>query len=222
MAGQVKHTKLFADIVPDMTLLGVLMRLKAQEHRRAHRRRRRRAARQRHRAARLDRVPRRRCWRATGVLTRRAPTDDEQARPRVRLPDRRRHRRPRHRPDHRGEVGGGRRGRGDGGHRRGHRARRPARRRRRARSSRSRSRIRTCASTCRSSASSTIEAMKAAGATVLSVDAGKTLMIDGDAIVKAADEAGIAIVGRPRRMRHWSRPSMTRASRCRRDFVVAA
>ena len=43
---------------------------------------------------------------------------------------------------------------------------------------------------------STIEAMKAAGATVLSVDAGKTLMIDGDAIVKAADEAGISIVGR--------------------------
>jgi len=33
---------------------------------------------------------------------------------------------------------------------------------------------------------STIEAMKSAGATVLSVDAGKTLMIDGDAIVKAA------------------------------------
>src|SRR5256714_10834884 len=30
MAGQVKHTKLFADIVPDMTLLGVLMRLKAK------------------------------------------------------------------------------------------------------------------------------------------------------------------------------------------------
>jgi len=38
--------------------------------------------------------------------------------------------------------------------------------------------------------------MKAAGATILSVDAGKTLMIDGDAIVKAADEAGICIVGR--------------------------
>ncbi len=46
---------------------------------------------------------------------------------------------------------------------------------------------------------STIEAMKAAGASVLSVDAGKTLMIDGDAIVNAADEAGIAIVGRPQR-----------------------
>ena len=30
MAGQVKHTKLFADIVPDMTLLAVLMRLKAR------------------------------------------------------------------------------------------------------------------------------------------------------------------------------------------------
>ena len=42
----------------------------------------------------------------------------------------------------------------------------------------------------------TIAAMKAAGATALSVDAGKTLMIDGDAIVKAADEADIAIVGR--------------------------
>ena len=43
---------------------------------------------------------------------------------------------------------------------------------------------------------STIVAMKAAGATVLSVDAGKTLMIDGDTIIKAANEAGIAIVGR--------------------------
>jgi DUF1009 family protein len=42
----------------------------------------------------------------------------------------------------------------------------------------------------------TIAAMKAAGATALSVDAGKTLMIDGDAIVKAADEAAIVIVGR--------------------------
>jgi DUF1009 family protein len=44
---------------------------------------------------------------------------------------------------------------------------------------------------------STIEAMRAAGATALSVDAGKTLMIDGDAIVKSADVAGICIVGRP-------------------------
>jgi DUF1009 family protein len=43
---------------------------------------------------------------------------------------------------------------------------------------------------------STIEAMKAAGADALSVDAGKTLMIDGEAVIKAADEAGIAIVGR--------------------------
>src|ERR1035437_6390638 len=30
MAGQVKHVKLFADIVPDLTLVGVLMRLKAR------------------------------------------------------------------------------------------------------------------------------------------------------------------------------------------------
>jgi DUF1009 family protein len=42
----------------------------------------------------------------------------------------------------------------------------------------------------------TIEAMKAAGATALSVDAGKTLMLDGDAVLKAADKAGIAVVGR--------------------------
>jgi len=44
---------------------------------------------------------------------------------------------------------------------------------------------------------STIVAMKTAGATALSIDAGKTLMIDGDAIVNAADQAGISIVGRP-------------------------
>src|SRR4029079_1680030 len=43
---------------------------------------------------------------------------------------------------------------------------------------------------------STIDAMKRAGATLLSVDAGKTLMIDGAAIVTAADEAAVAIVGR--------------------------
>jgi DUF1009 family protein len=44
---------------------------------------------------------------------------------------------------------------------------------------------------------STIEAMAAVGATALSIDAGKTLMIDGDAVINAADEAGICIVGRP-------------------------
>ena len=43
---------------------------------------------------------------------------------------------------------------------------------------------------------STIEAMQKAGADALAVDAGKTLLIDGDAIVAAADRAGIAIVGR--------------------------
>jgi DUF1009 family protein len=42
----------------------------------------------------------------------------------------------------------------------------------------------------------TIEAMAAAGATVLSVDAGKTLMIDGEAIIQAADESGITLIGR--------------------------
>jgi DUF1009 family protein len=40
--------------------------------------------------------------------------------------------------------------------------------------------------------------MSAAGATVLSVDAGKTLFVDGDALIQAADAAGIAVVGRQR------------------------
>jgi DUF1009 family protein len=42
----------------------------------------------------------------------------------------------------------------------------------------------------------TIEAMKAVGATLLSVDAGRTLMIDGEAIIHAADAAAICVVGR--------------------------
>ncbi len=42
----------------------------------------------------------------------------------------------------------------------------------------------------------TIEAMRAAGAGALSVDAGRTLLIDGAAVCAAADEAGISIVGR--------------------------
>src|SRR5215471_7487569 len=40
----------------------------------------------------------------------------------------------------------------------------------------------------------TIEIMKQAGATCLAIDAGKCLLLDGDAIIHAADEAGIAIV----------------------------
>jgi DUF1009 family protein len=42
----------------------------------------------------------------------------------------------------------------------------------------------------------TIGVMRDAGATVLSVDAGRTLLIDGPAVVEAADAAGVAIVGR--------------------------
>ena len=42
----------------------------------------------------------------------------------------------------------------------------------------------------------TIQAMRVAGASALSVDAGKTLMIDGEAILASADEAGITVVGR--------------------------
>jgi DUF1009 family protein len=42
----------------------------------------------------------------------------------------------------------------------------------------------------------TIQAMRVAGASALAIDAGKTLVLDGDAVVSAADETGITIVGR--------------------------
>jgi DUF1009 family protein len=44
----------------------------------------------------------------------------------------------------------------------------------------------------------TIDAMRASGADGLALDAGKTLVLDGDAFVRAADEAGIVVVGRTR------------------------
>ena len=43
----------------------------------------------------------------------------------------------------------------------------------------------------------TIEAMRAAGASALSIDAERTLVLDGERVFKSADEASIAIVGRP-------------------------
>ena len=42
----------------------------------------------------------------------------------------------------------------------------------------------------------TIQAMRVAGASALSVDAGKTLVLDGDGVRASADEADIVIVGR--------------------------
>jgi DUF1009 family protein len=42
----------------------------------------------------------------------------------------------------------------------------------------------------------TITAMAAAGADGLSIDAGRTLILDGDAFTQAADRAGIVVVGR--------------------------
>ena len=44
----------------------------------------------------------------------------------------------------------------------------------------------------------TIRAMQTAGATALSIDAGRTLVMDGEQAFAAAGEAGITIVGRPR------------------------
>jgi DUF1009 family protein len=43
----------------------------------------------------------------------------------------------------------------------------------------------------------TIQAMRRAGAKVLSVDAGRTLIFDREAFFASANEAGIAVVGRP-------------------------
>ena len=42
----------------------------------------------------------------------------------------------------------------------------------------------------------TIEMMKAAGATAISIDAGRTLIVDGEWFFEAANAAGIAVVGR--------------------------
>jgi len=43
----------------------------------------------------------------------------------------------------------------------------------------------------------TIDVMRAAGATALSVDAGRTLVLDGEQVFRTADTAGMTIVGRP-------------------------
>ena len=48
----------------------------------------------------------------------------------------------------------------------------------------------------------TIQAMRIAGARVLSVDAGRTLIFDREAFFASANEAGIAVVGR--RLAHRS------------------
>ena len=40
----------------------------------------------------------------------------------------------------------------------------------------------------------TIETMRTAGATCLALDAGRCLVLDGEAVIKAADESGITIV----------------------------
>jgi hypothetical protein len=44
----------------------------------------------------------------------------------------------------------------------------------------------------------TIQVMRTAGASALSIDAGRALVLDGEHVFTSANEAGIAIVGRPR------------------------
>ena len=48
----------------------------------------------------------------------------------------------------------------------------------------------------------TIQAMRVAGAAALSVDAGRTLVLDGEHVFASANEARITIVGRPRQEQH--------------------
>jgi UDP-2,3-diacylglucosamine hydrolase len=48
----------------------------------------------------------------------------------------------------------------------------------------------------------TIQAMRVAGATALSIDAGRTLVLDGEHVFASANEASIAIVGRPAAEQH--------------------
>ena len=43
----------------------------------------------------------------------------------------------------------------------------------------------------------TIQAMRVAGASALSIDAGRTLVLDGEQVFASANDAGIAIIGRP-------------------------
>ncbi len=43
----------------------------------------------------------------------------------------------------------------------------------------------------------TIEAMRAVAASALSIDAGRTLLLDGARVVASANEAGISVIGRP-------------------------
>jgi DUF1009 family protein len=44
----------------------------------------------------------------------------------------------------------------------------------------------------------TVEAMAASGADAITVDAGKTLIVDGERFFRAANAAGIVVIGRPR------------------------
>jgi DUF1009 family protein len=48
----------------------------------------------------------------------------------------------------------------------------------------------------------TVDVMRASGADALSIDAGRTLILDGDAFVRAADEAGLVVISRASRERH--------------------
>ena len=48
----------------------------------------------------------------------------------------------------------------------------------------------------------TIQAMRNAGATALSIDAGRTLVLDGQHVFASANDASIAIVGRPAENQH--------------------
>ena len=188
MAGQVKHTKLFSGVMPDLTLLSVLRRLRAQntdalisavadvlgEH----------GIELVDSTLFLEPLLARASVRLTA-----SRTDGRRAdRPCVRLPDGGRDCRAGYRPDDSRQGPGGGCGRGDGRNRCGNRPWQAVSPARALQSSRWRSRIRTCGSTCRWSALSTVESdARRRRARVLSVDAGRTLVIDGDRVFEAAE-----------------------------------
>jgi len=55
--------------------------------------------------------------------------------------------------------------------------------------------VNICYLTCRWWEVETVKVMRETGATALAVDAGRTLMLDREELIRKADEAGVAIVG---------------------------
>ena len=194
MAGQVKHTKIFGGIIPDLTFISGAEEADVAEHRRPDWSGRRRDERSRHRVDRLDDAPDAAAGRP-GVLTKRAPSEEERQDFEFgyRMAD---------------AIAGldigqtiavkhqavvaveAMEGTDEVIARAGHLAGPGVRIVKVAKPNQD---MRFDVPVV---GFATIQAMRVAGATALSVDAGKTLVLDGDAVYASANEAGITIVGR--------------------------